>query len=512
MFERFSDQARRVILLGQEEARARGHVEVGTEHMLLGLVDEEGCDGAKALERLQISPTDVRVHIDQLVGCGEGANGPTGPIPFTPPAKKVLELSWREAVRLGHRDIGTEHILLAMVRERHGVAGQVLVEFGADLPRTRETVVVLRGELGSERTRTQAAAAAEARATVEAERPTGPRPDLIDWDDPAALGAAATFSGEGARSPQRAAARPARAPARVAPDGDAAPPDSDGLVVDDDDDSLVVSVFEAGKSVRPELRPYLESLWERRPFMKALAKAEIRGRRSSTMLGSIWGLVDPIFQAAIYLFLFFIIRGGEGKAVSFLPVLLGGMFLFRFTATAINDGGRSVRNSRELMLSSTFPRAVLPLSAVYKGLLNFIPSIFVFAIVYLFLGSGLTFSLVVFLPLLFAVQTLTNIGIALIMSTATVFVRDMDNALSMIVRVLLFTTPVIYPIALLPPDLNTILSFNPIYPLFVNYQLIIGGGGMDLKLAVEAVIWAVVLTAGGAWLFLRYEHAMASAT
>ena len=263
-------------------------------------------------------------------------------------------------------------------------------------------------------------------------------------------------------APRAAAARPSVGPARTPGDADAPPALFNGQV---DADGMVVSVFEAGKSVRPELRPYLESLWERRPFMVALAKASIRGRRSSTMLGSIWGLIDPMFQAAIYLFLFFIIRGGQGKAVGFLPVLLGGMFLFRFTGTAINDGGRSVRNSRELMLSSTFPRAVLPLSAVYKGVLLFIPSIFVFAIVYLFLGSGLTFSLVVFLPVLFAVQTLTNVGIALIMSTATVFVRDMDNALSMIVRVLLFTTPVIFPIALLPPDAQHDPVVQPPLPL-----------------------------------------------
>ena len=121
------------------------------------------------------------------------------------------------------------------------------------------------------------------------------------------------------------------------------------------------------------------------------------------------------------------------------------------------------------------------MSAVYKGVLNFLPSIFVFAVVYLFFGNGFTFSLVVFLPVLFAIQTVTNIGIALIMSTATVFVRDMDNALSMITRVLLFTTPVIYPISLLPPDLKTILSFNPLYPLFANYQFIIGGGPARLR-------------------------------
>jgi ABC-2 type transport system permease protein len=187
------------------------------------------------------------------------------------------------------------------------------------------------------------------------------------------------------------------------------------------------------------------------------------------------------------------------------------MFLFRFTGTAINDGGRSVRNSRDLMLSSNFPRAVLPLSAVYKGALNFIPSIFVFSVVYIFFGNGFVPSLV-FLPVLFAIQTVMNIGIALIMSTVTAFVRDMDNALSMITRVLLFATPVIYPINLLPPGLKTILSVNPLYPLFANYQGIIGATGVDFGLVLQSIFWAVALTGFGAWLFLRYEHAMAAAT
>jgi teichoic acid transport system permease protein len=244
--------------------------------------------------------------------------------------------------------------------------------------------------------------------------------------------------------------------------------------------------------------------------MIALAKAEIRGRRSSTMLGSLWALIDPMFQASIYLFLYLVIRGGQGRAVSFLPVILFGMFLFRYTGTAINDGGRSVTNARELMLSSTFPRALLPLSAIYKGALNLIPSIFVFAFVYILFGAPLHGSLV-FIPVLFAIQTVTNVGIALIMSTATVFVRDIENALSMITRILLFTTPVIYPISLLPPGLKTILSFNPLYPLFANYQFIVNGGAVDYGLILWATFWAGALLVLGAWLFLRYEHAMAAA-
>jgi ABC-type polysaccharide/polyol phosphate export permease len=499
MFERFTDEARRVVVLGQEEARQRGHGEIGTEHMLLGLVDEGECDGAKALEMLRISPIEVRAQVDEIVGRADVPRDPTGPMPLTPCAKKVLELSSREAVRLGRNDIGTEHILLAIIREGNGVAAQVLVGLGIDLSRMRETVVELATTLGGQRERVPPT------ATPPVERDMGPEDDapqaLLDYDDPAALGAAATMSGTRVpRQRTRASVRAGSVPAAGAPGDDPAA----GA------DSEVVSVFEAGRSTRPQLRPYLESLWERRPFMMALAKASIRGRRSSTMLGSIWGLIDPMFQAAIYLFLYFVIRGGQGRAVSFLPVLVGGMFLFRFTATAIGDGGRSILNAKELMLSTTFPRAVLPLAAVYKGALNFIPSIFVFLIVYAFFGAPLHGSLV-FLPLLFAIQTVMNVGIALIMSTVTVFVRDIENALSMITRVLLFTTPVIYPVTLLPPALRTLLSFNPLFPLFASYQVIIAGGGIDYTLAFQSICWAIALVALGGWLFLRYEHAMAAA-
>jgi ABC-type polysaccharide/polyol phosphate export permease len=130
--------------------------------------------------------------------------------------------------------------------------------------------------------------------------------------------------------------------------------------------------------------------------------------------------------------------------------------------------------------------------------------------VYILFGAPLHGSLV-FIPVLFAIQTVTNVGIALIMSTATVFVRDIENALSMITRILLFTTPVIYPISLLPPGLKTILSFNPLYPLFANYQFIVNGGAVNYGLILWATFWAGALLVLGAWLFLRYEHAMAAA-
>jgi ATP-dependent Clp protease ATP-binding subunit ClpC len=141
MFERFTDRARRVVVLAQEEARRLNHNHIGTEHILLGLVHEGEGVAAKALESLGISPETVRQQIEEIIG--EGRQAPSGRIPYTPRAKKVLELSLREALQLGHNYIGTEHILLGLIREGKGAAAQVLVTLGADLSRVRQQVIQL---------------------------------------------------------------------------------------------------------------------------------------------------------------------------------------------------------------------------------------------------------------------------------------------------------------------------------------------------------------------------------
>jgi len=149
MFERFTDRARRVVVLAQEEARMLNHNYIGTEHILLGLIHEGEGVAAKALESLGISLEAVRQQVEEIIGQGQQA--PSGHIPFTPRAKKVLELSLREALQLGHNYIGTEHILLGLIREGEGVAAQVLVRLGADLNRVRQQVIqLLHGYHGAE--------------------------------------------------------------------------------------------------------------------------------------------------------------------------------------------------------------------------------------------------------------------------------------------------------------------------------------------------------------------------
>ena len=189
MFERFTERARRVVVLAQEEARTLNHNYIGTEHILLGLIREGEGVAAKALESLGISLEAVRQEVEKMIGRGQQA--PSGHVPFTPRAKQVLELSLREAKALGHDHIGTEHILLGLIREGDGVAAQVLVKLGAGLDRTRQQVVqLLQGYRGEDVTGEGLPLPRDALTRVDSldrrlaviERWIGLRPDLDDLD------------------------------------------------------------------------------------------------------------------------------------------------------------------------------------------------------------------------------------------------------------------------------------------------------------------------------------------
>jgi ATP-dependent Clp protease ATP-binding subunit ClpC len=147
MFQRFTDRARRVVVYAQEEARLLDHNYIGTEHILLGLIREGEGVAARALDSLGISLQAVRLGTEEIIGRGQ--HTPEGHIPFTPRAKRVLELSLLESRQLGHRYIGTEHILLGLIREGEGVAAQVLTRLGGDLHPVREQVIQLLADYAS---------------------------------------------------------------------------------------------------------------------------------------------------------------------------------------------------------------------------------------------------------------------------------------------------------------------------------------------------------------------------
>ena len=148
MFERFTERARQVVVFAQDEARALGHAYIGTEHLLLGLLREEEGIAARALGSLHVTIDEVRAQVERIVGRGDGDEAATGQIPFTPRAKKTLELALREGQALGHNYIGTEHILLGLARQDEGVAGQILSALGADVDTVRRHVTRLLGRAG----------------------------------------------------------------------------------------------------------------------------------------------------------------------------------------------------------------------------------------------------------------------------------------------------------------------------------------------------------------------------
>ena len=220
MFEKFTDRARQVVVLAQEEARMLSHDYIGTEHLLLGLIHEGQGVAARALESLGISLEDVRRNVEEMIGRGQ--HELSGHIPFTPRAKKVLELSLRESQQLGHDYIGTEHILLGLIREGEGVAAQVLVKLGADLNRVRQQVLQLLGAGREEAGESVKPAASRRRpsglgrerargAHRGLARPDGgdPQPAALDRHEAGRRGAAPGPGGAGARAGRGGGARSA---------------------------------------------------------------------------------------------------------------------------------------------------------------------------------------------------------------------------------------------------------------------------------------------------------------
>jgi teichoic acid transport system permease protein len=271
--------------------------------------------------------------------------------------------------------------------------------------------------------------------------------------------------------------------------------------------SDIVHVFEPNTLTLPPLTRYVTDLIARRQFIVELAGAEVRGQRSSTVLGELWSLIDPMFQAAIYMFLFIVIRGGSGGArtTEYVTAIIGSVFLFNFTRISIAEGGRSILRNKGLVLNAVFPRALLPIAEVYKGLLSTLPALALYAIIHLVVGAPITQALLL-LPMLLLIQGTINLGLALLFSTVTAYSQDISNVLSYLLRLLTFATPVVWPVSTVSPAIKTILSWNPLFALFSAFQAVITGQMPAAGLILQSIGWALLLFVSGVWVFLRHER------
>jgi teichoic acid transport system permease protein len=273
------------------------------------------------------------------------------------------------------------------------------------------------------------------------------------------------------------------------------------------DYSDIEYVFQPHSATLPDIRQYLRALWERRQFMQELARADLRTERSGKVLGNLWSVLNPLFQAGIYYFLYTVLRSG-GSRHDFLPILIANFFFFGLSMAAFGEAGQSIKRSKGLMLSSTFPRALLPITSIYKSLRQFVASACVLAVIFPSIGGTLGPGLFA-LPLVFTLQVVMNVGIALVVSTYVVLVPDGTNLVQWLTRVLFFATPVIYPVVLLPPAAKAILQFQPLYPLFASYQAIFDGSTPSPGMVALTALWAGGLLVVGARTFLRHEREFA---
>jgi teichoic acid transport system permease protein len=333
---------------------------------------------------------------------------------------------------------------------------------------------------------------------------SSPTPASTDGE-PAVLGAAATLPDHQRRRPtrreRRATRRDRRRLARQAPDA------RQSASVDGSGYSDIEYVFESGVSTSTPLVPYVKALWERRRFMLELARAGLRGKQASTVLGRLWGVLDPLFQALLYYLLFTIIRRG-GRPTDFLPILIAGFFLFQLLMSAMNEGGRSIRGSRSFRLNSTFPRAIFPISSVGTGMMRFAPAVFVYVAFHIALRAPTGPGLLV-VPVLFAIQLVMMLGLALLVSTLVALFTDAANAIQYLSRIMLFTTPVIFPLDTIPPGVRDVLSWQPFFALFAAYQEAFGGDIPGRGLMLQAALWATTFLVIGTRVFLRHERELA---
>ncbi len=220
-------------------------------------------------------------------------------------------------------------------------------------------------------------------------------------------------------------------------------------------------------------------------------------------------------MAGIYFFLFTIIRSGGGRSTDFIPLIVGGILLFQVSGGAITQGGTSIRRGKNLMLNSTFPRAILPLTAIYKLVLGTLPAIPIILLAQLTFSDwnpskAFSVELLWFVPL-FIIQIVISIGFALLISTLVVFFTDASNLMQYVSRVLFFSTPIVYPWGLIgDSSLLKYVRWQPLFGVFVNYQKILLGIRPDFAMMATAAVWAVALLIIGFWVFLRNERRFAS--
>lgn len=272
-----------------------------------------------------------------------------------------------------------------------------------------------------------------------------------------------------------------------------------------------ITVYEPGGSRWPDIPHHLREVWARRRFAYYMARADLKARHYDTWFGQLWTVLNPLMLALIYYMIVAVIFEARDQGPETVAAILAGLYAFYYTRNALAGGAASVVGGGALILNTSMPRAVLPLSSLVSAFMLYIPTLFVYAAFHLYAGLPITSSLL-WLPVLLLIHTSFNMGAALLLATANVYFRDVASFLPYTLRVWLYLSPVLYEVEDVPEVgdmswISTLLYWaNPMFSLIGAWkQVVLEGVAPAAGPMWLASGWAFVTLVGGALIFMRKE-------
>ena len=252
------------------------------------------------------------------------------------------------------------------------------------------------------------------------------------------------------------------------------------------------------------MRDYLRSLWSRRTFISEFSRSELREQNYGSVFGQLWLILNPLLLSAVYFLLIYVI-GGSSDSTRF-GHLTASLFLFYLIANSLTGGVKAITSGQRLILNTSFPRIMLPISATVIALFKFIPTVFVFAVIHAVIGLPYSWQMLWALPILLIALTMA-LGMAILISCINVYFRDISSMLPYLTRSLLYLSPILYEASSVSDRIKTLEIANPIFYLLDSWsRVVVHAQAPSTHGLIHAAAWALLLFVTGTYFFLSRER------
>jgi len=265
-----------------------------------------------------------------------------------------------------------------------------------------------------------------------------------------------------------------------------------------------VVIYEPFRAGLPPMRAYMRSLWSRRTFISEFSRSELREQNYGSVFGQLWLILNPLLLSAVYFLLIYVI-GGSSDATRF-GHLTASLFLFYLIANSLTGGVKAITSGQRLIMNTSFPRVMLPISATVIALFKFIPTLVVFAIIHAIIGLPYSWQMLWVFPILL-ISLVMALGMAILISCINVYFRDISSMLPYLTRSLLYLSPILYEASSVSDRIKTLEIANPIFFLLDSWsRVVVHAQAPSMNGLIHASVWALFLFLTGTYFFLSRER------